>query len=88
MSEKLKKIVKYVKGAGILYGVYGIKYKLDNELDYSRRKYGKKKFIYKKIKRLVKKYQHYAENKELTINKKNKHLSRPDNLCWPGQPRA
>ena len=84
MNEKLKKIIKYVKGAGILYGFYGIKYKLDNEIDFSRRKYGKKKFIYIKIKKMVKKYQNPVCDNKLTINKKDKqHLEKfPIWVCW------
>ena len=47
--NKLNKVIKYLKGAGIAYGIYGLKYSFYNDLDYSRIKFGKKKFIYKKI---------------------------------------
>ena len=84
MNGKIAKVLKYIKGAGILYGIYGLKYRFDSELDYSRRKYGKKKFIYKKIKKIVKKYQHYKDNNKLNINNKNKkHLEKfPIWICW------
>lgn len=84
MSEKITKVLKYIKGAGILYGIYGFKYKLYSELDYSKRKYGKKKFAYKKIKGIVKKYQHYENNSKLSINNTNKkHLDKfPIWVCW------
>ena len=84
MNEKINKILKYIKGAFILYGLYGVKYRLNNELDYSRRKYGKKKFIYKKIRKIVKKYQNYSNYKDLSINKQDKkHLDKfPIWICW------
>lgn len=82
--SKLKKIIKYLSGAGIIYGLYGLKYSFYNDLDYSRIKFGKKKFIYKKIKRLVKKYKNYNSYKELNINNGNKrHLDKfPIWVCW------
>lgn len=84
MSQKLKKVLKYVKGAGLKYGLYGIKYRFDNTLDYSRIKYGKKKFVYSKIKGIVKKYNNYDKYKKLAINNTNKkHLDKfPIWVCW------
>lgn len=84
MNEKIKKIYKYIKGAGIKYALYGIKYKFTNPTDYSRIKYGKKKFIYSKIKRLVKKYKRESKSSEISINNNNKkHLQKfPIWICW------
>lgn len=84
MREKIKKALKYIKGAGLKYGLYGLKYRFDNNLDYSRIKYGKKKFIYSKIKNTVKKYKNNSNDKKLSINSKDKmHLEEfPIWVCW------
>lgn len=84
MENKIRKILRYISGAGIKYGIYGLKYRFDSDIDYSKKKYGKKKFIYKKIKRTVKQYKKYEKYPKLRINDKNKkNLEKfPVWVCW------
>lgn len=83
--SKIDKIKNYLFGISFDYGLYGVKYKLyDTQSNYARVKYGKEKFLERKLKRLIKKYNNYEKYNDLEINNVNKkHLDKfPIWICW------
>ena len=81
--NKFKKIMYYVKGIGITYAIYGIKYRFqDTTTDYSRLKYGKEKFLRKHLKKIIKKYKKNSNDIKLNNNNKEHMEKFPIWFCW------
>ena len=82
MNQKIKRLVK---GLGIKYGYYGLKYKFyDTTSNYSRLKYGKEKFLKEGLHKIINEYKRITPSANLQINNKDKtHLKKfPVWFCW------
>ena len=70
-KTKINKILYFIKGIGLDYELYEMKYKLQDTItDFSRLKYGKEKFLKNKLKRIIKKYKN--NSKKTSLFKENK----------------
>ena len=70
-ESKINKILYFIKGIGLDYALYGMKYKFqDTKTDFARLKYGKEKFLKNKLKRVIKKYKN--NSKQISLFKGNK----------------
>lgn len=82
-KSKINKILYFIKGIGLDYALYGMKYKFqDTTTDFARLKYGKEKFLKNKLKRIIKKYKN--NSKKISLFKENKaHFDKfPIWFCW------
>lgn len=81
---EISKIKKYIKGIGITYGIYGFLYKFnDTTTNLARLKFGKEKFLKRKLNFLIKKYKNPKKYKKLRINSAKTTLNKfPIWFCW------
>ena len=82
-KSKINKILYFIKGIGLDYSLYGMKYKFqDTTSDFARLKYGKEKFLKRKLKRIIKEYRN--NSKKISLFKENKeHFDKfPIWFCW------
>lgn len=82
-KSKINKILYYIKGVGLDYAIYGIKYKFNDTIsDFSRLKYGKELFLRRKLNCIISKYKKNNKKLRLYSNDK-KHLNKfPIWFCW------